>query len=92
MLLGKPVIATAYRGNIEFMNEANHLLVSYEKVPLKRDHTPFLSGCSVGRIIERAGSGSAGQIHQPASHWKEGLPSRREGDRNNHDHLCPGLQ
>ncbi|HTX33301.1 MAG TPA: glycosyltransferase [Solirubrobacteraceae bacterium] len=30
MALGKPVIATAYSGNLDFMNEENSLLVSYE--------------------------------------------------------------
>ena len=32
MYLGKPVIATAYSGNLEFMNEGNACLVSYSKI------------------------------------------------------------
>ena len=32
MLLGKPVIATGYSGNMDFMNGANSLLVDYEMV------------------------------------------------------------
>lgn len=32
MLLGKPVIATRYSGNLDFMNDQNSLLVDYEKV------------------------------------------------------------
>jgi len=32
MYLGKPVIATAYSGNLEFMNQANACLVSYTKI------------------------------------------------------------
>ena len=32
MALGKPVIATAYSGNVEFMSEANSYLVPYELV------------------------------------------------------------
>lgn len=37
MLLGKPVIATAYSGNTEFMNEANSFLVKYRLVELTSD-------------------------------------------------------
>jgi len=35
MALGKPVIATAYSGNMEFMNEDNSLLVDYSLIPVK---------------------------------------------------------
>jgi glycosyltransferase involved in cell wall biosynthesis len=35
MALGKPVIATNYSGNLEFMNDKNSLLVSYTKTKLK---------------------------------------------------------
>jgi glycosyltransferase involved in cell wall biosynthesis len=41
MYLGKPVIATAYSGNLEFMNEGNAALVSYELVPVKEGEYPF---------------------------------------------------
>jgi len=34
MALGKPAIATAYSGNLEFMNAANSLLVDYRLVPI----------------------------------------------------------
>ena len=34
MALGKPVIATAYSGNMEFMNEDNSLLVDYSLTPV----------------------------------------------------------
>jgi glycosyltransferase involved in cell wall biosynthesis len=34
MYLGKPVIATAYSGNMDFMDEDNSLLVEYRMVPL----------------------------------------------------------
>jgi len=37
MLLGKPVIATAYSGNLEFMNSQNSFLVPYQLRPLKKD-------------------------------------------------------
>jgi glycosyltransferase involved in cell wall biosynthesis len=34
MYLGKPVIATGYSGNLDFMNRGNSLLVDYNMVPL----------------------------------------------------------
>jgi GT2 family glycosyltransferase/glycosyltransferase involved in cell wall biosynthesis len=37
MLLGKPVIATGYSGNLDFMNNDNSLLVEYKIVTLERD-------------------------------------------------------
>src|SRR5436305_7216483 len=36
MLLGKPVIATNYSGNLDFMTPATSRLVDYRLVPLKR--------------------------------------------------------
>lgn len=35
MYLGKPVIATAYGGNLDFMNLDNSLLVRYKLIPVK---------------------------------------------------------
>jgi FkbM family methyltransferase len=36
MALGRPAIATAYSGNLEFMNASNSLLVDYRLVPVSR--------------------------------------------------------
>lgn len=35
MAQGKPVIATAYSGNMEFMNEENSCLVGYDMIPIR---------------------------------------------------------
>ena len=43
MSLGKPVIATAYSGNMDFMNESNSVLVPYELVPVGDDAYPYQS-------------------------------------------------
>jgi glycosyltransferase involved in cell wall biosynthesis len=40
MLLGKPVIATAYSGNLDFMTPDNSLLVGCRRVPIAED-VPF---------------------------------------------------
>lgn len=44
MLMGKPVIATAYSGNLDFMDEHNSLLVDCRVVPLERDIPPYRRG------------------------------------------------
>jgi glycosyltransferase involved in cell wall biosynthesis len=41
MLLGKPVIATRYSGNVEFMDDTNSLLVDYRLVQLGRTIPPY---------------------------------------------------
>ncbi len=41
MLLGKPVIATGYSGNLEFMDDDNSLLVDCSIVPLGRSIPPY---------------------------------------------------
>jgi len=41
MYLGKPVIATAYSGNLDFMNDGNSLLVKRNLVPMARNFETF---------------------------------------------------
>ena len=44
MYLAKPVIATAYGGNCDFMNANNSLPLRYELVQLDRDYGPYEKG------------------------------------------------
>ena len=44
MLMGKPVIATGYSGNLDFMNRENSLLVDYEMVEIKEDRPIYTQG------------------------------------------------
>ncbi|HEY9111281.1 MAG TPA: glycosyltransferase, partial [Rhodanobacteraceae bacterium] len=44
MYLGKPVIATAYSGNLDFMNSDNSLLVDYKLIPLREGDYPYWQG------------------------------------------------
>ncbi|MCT8179357.1 glycosyltransferase family 4 protein [Variovorax sp. CY25R-8] len=44
MLMGKPVIATRFSGNVDFMNEENSLLVDCELVTLQADVPPYSAG------------------------------------------------
>lgn len=44
MALGKPVIATGYSGNMEFMNSSNSCPVDYSLVPVKPGDYPYYEG------------------------------------------------
>ncbi len=44
MSIGKPVIATAYSGNMDFMNEENSFPVDYRRVEIKQDYGPYTKG------------------------------------------------
>lgn len=44
MYLGKPVIGTAYSGNMEFMNSENSCLVPFKLIPVKAGEYPFHKG------------------------------------------------
>ncbi len=44
MFMGKPVIATGYSGNLDFMNPANSCLVDYRLIPVGEHEYPFGSG------------------------------------------------
>jgi glycosyltransferase involved in cell wall biosynthesis len=44
MALGKPVIATNYSGNTDFMTASNSYQVDYRIVPVARDYGPYLRG------------------------------------------------
>jgi len=45
MYLGKPVIATAYSSNTDFMNLNNSLPVKYKLIEIKKDIGPYKKGC-----------------------------------------------
>jgi GT2 family glycosyltransferase/glycosyltransferase involved in cell wall biosynthesis len=44
MYMGKPVIATGYSGNMEFMNESNSFPVKYTLIEIDKDHGPYKKG------------------------------------------------
>ena len=46
MSLGKPVIATGYSGNMDFMNESNSFPVRYKLVEIEKDCGPYKKGYS----------------------------------------------
>lgn len=44
MFLGKPVIATGYGGNLDFMNETNSCLVPYKLIDVQEGQYPYAKG------------------------------------------------
>jgi glycosyltransferase involved in cell wall biosynthesis len=44
MMCGKPVIATGYSGNVDFMSDADSFLVPYRVVTIDRTHGPYKAG------------------------------------------------
>jgi len=44
MFLGKPVIATGYSGNLDFMNETNSCLVRYKLIDVEEGQYPYARG------------------------------------------------
>jgi len=44
MYLGKPVIATGWSGNMDFMSERNSYLVNYRLITIDVDHGPYQKG------------------------------------------------
>jgi len=46
MSLGKPVIATAYSGNLDFMTPDNSFPLAFKMVTLDRDYGPYMRGAS----------------------------------------------
>ncbi|MFH0965569.1 MAG: glycosyltransferase family 4 protein [Planctomycetota bacterium] len=45
MAMGKPVVATAYSGNMDFMGRSNAYPVDYRSVEIERDVGPYPAGC-----------------------------------------------
>jgi GT2 family glycosyltransferase/glycosyltransferase involved in cell wall biosynthesis len=65
MYLGKPVIATRYSSNLDFMNDENSYLIDYKLTPINQNAGPYFKGsvwadpsvedlaCVLRRVFER---------------------------------------
>src|SRR5262249_23746268 len=79
MLLGKPVIATAYSGNLDFMNRGNSLLVDYRRTRLEEDAWPYPKGSVWAEpSIEHAAELMRWVIEHPAEANALGEQARRD--------------
>jgi glycosyltransferase involved in cell wall biosynthesis len=70
MLMGKPVIATGYSGNLDFMTRENSLLVDYQRVSIRQQLSHYPSG-----------SQWADPSVEDAAHWMRWVYRNREEAR-----------
>lgn len=91
MNLGKPVIATAYSSNMDFMDEHSSLLVRYRMAEIDRPYGPYKKGyvwadpdleCAAGLMQQIAGDRDlAGRVGQTAQRTvREKLHPRVSGE------------
>ncbi|MFI4989747.1 MAG: glycosyltransferase family 4 protein [Solirubrobacterales bacterium] len=79
MLLGKPVIATAYGGTLEFMNERNSYLVDWKPVAVGERAYPYPADAQWAEPdLDHAASLMRGVVADPDETHERGQLARRE--------------
>lgn len=79
MALGKPVVATAWSGNLQFMHEDNSCLVGYRLVPIPDGHYPHAAGLRWAEPdIDEAAAHMRRLVEEPA--FAEAIGRRAEAD------------
>jgi glycosyltransferase involved in cell wall biosynthesis len=86
MALGKPVIATGYSGNLEYMTRDNSLLVDYELRDIDRPYGPYEPG---GRWAEPDLDQAAQHMRWIATHPEEAAAIGERGQRDVRSTLHP---
>jgi glycosyltransferase involved in cell wall biosynthesis len=79
MVLGKPVIATGYSGNLEFMTEDNSVLVPSSKVRIPIGVRPYPAGAMwADPDVEAAAAAMVGLASDPAAGVRLGARARAD--------------
>ena len=79
MYLGKPVIATAYSGNMEFMNSTNACLIDYQLINVKQGDYPHAKNqVWADADITDACSSMQKMISHPA--WRQAIATQARQD------------
>jgi glycosyltransferase involved in cell wall biosynthesis/SAM-dependent methyltransferase len=92
MSLGKPVIATGYSGNTDFMTASNSYLVCYDLVELDRDHGPYRKGCVWAEpSVEHAAELMRHVFENPDAARAVGRRARRDVLRAFHPQVVGGM-
>jgi glycosyltransferase involved in cell wall biosynthesis/SAM-dependent methyltransferase len=92
MSLGKPVIATGYSGNTDFMTASNSFPVRYELVELDRDHGPYRKGCVWAEpSVEHAAELMRHVFEEPEAARAVGRRARRDVLRAFHPQVVGGM-
>ncbi len=70
MALGKPVIATDYSANVDFMNESNSYPVRYRMVAIEKDHGPYRKGAEwADPNVDHAAEQMRRVVEEPTAAW-----------------------
>ena len=79
MARGKPVIATSWSGNLDFMNEHNSCLVPYRMVPVGKGEYPFTDrGTWAEPDVLAAAEWMARLVHEPELARRIGAQARQD--------------
>lgn len=92
MYLGKPVIGTAYSGNMDFMNKDNSLLIPFEMVDVKQDEYPFWYGQKWANPDIGEAAKAMANLYANANYAKNLGESAKKYMRNNHSFEVIGKQ
>lgn len=79
MLLGKPVVATGYSGNLDFMTPETGLLVDYELVKLERAFGPYEVGTQWAEPSVQHAAECMRQVHAKPD-WSRAMGQRAKAD------------
>lgn len=83
MLLGKPVIATRYSGNLEFMDDNNSLLVAFTEIKVGDESLPYMAEASWADPIEAHASQLMRQVFENQT-WARQLGQQAQQDMQHH--------
>jgi glycosyltransferase involved in cell wall biosynthesis len=92
MAMGKPVIATAYSGNMEFCDEATAHLVPFELVPLREGDYPHWEGQRWAEADVEAAARAMRQLADNPTSGREMGRRARTRLANNFGYLAAGLR
>jgi glycosyltransferase involved in cell wall biosynthesis len=79
MAFGKPALATAWSGNLDFMTPWNSALIDYREVEIAEDIGPYARGQRwADPDLDHAAAMMARMVHEPA--WAQTLGARARED------------
>jgi glycosyltransferase involved in cell wall biosynthesis len=92
MALGKPVIATSWSGNMDFMDISNSFPVRYELVKLQKNVGPYRAGeVWADASVEHAAEQMRLVFEDRNEAWARGRAARREIETNYSEEKIAGL-
>jgi glycosyltransferase involved in cell wall biosynthesis len=79
MAMGKPVVATNYSANVDFMTAENSLPIRHRLIPIERDHGPYRKGMAwADPDLDHAAQAMRRLIEEPALARRLGAAARAD--------------